>query len=203
MTLYPAQPAPPSADSPPTPPHLDGGGEPVPRIRSHRRAGIAAAAAFVIAAAAATTTAMALASPATPAQRTINIEPNPPATYSSAEIQAAKHTACMAWDSAARSTARVAKASTAALEVERDSQAPASAAALAAEKRTGIAATKYLRANIDPATPLAIAEPLERWMAAIVDDMHAMNQRDFDAANAATMRAIELVDVIAPACGLR
>jgi len=146
---------------------------------------------------------MALANPATPAQHTINIVPAPPETYSSNEIQAAKDTACTAWDSAARSTARAAKASTAALEVERNSQAPASATALAAEKRTGIAATKYLRANIDPATPLAITEPLGRWMAAIVDDMHAMNQRDFDAANAATMRAIELVDVIAPACGLR
>lgn len=202
MTAHPTQPAPPSADSPPTPPTFIRGGPPVPRIRSHRRTRIAAAA-FVVAAAAATTTAVALASPPTPARHTINIEPNPPATYTSAEIQAAKDTACMAWDSAARSTARAAKASTAALEVERNSQAPASAAALAAEKRTGIAATKYLRANIDPATPLAIAEPLDRWMAAIVDDMHAMNQRDFATANAATMRAIELVDVIAPACGLR
>ena len=164
---------------------------------------LVATAAFVVAAGAMVMSAFAIAHPVEPARHTINIVPAPPETYSSNEIQAAKNTACFTWDRAARSTAQAAKVSTAALEVERDSQAPAAATALAAEKRTAIAAITYLRANIDPATPKAIAAPLERWIAASLDDMHAMNQRDFDAANAATMRGIALVDVIAPACGLR
>ena len=38
---------------------------------------------------------------------------------------------------------------------------------------------------------------------AAVDQMHAINQRDWPAESSALKRGNDLVDVIAPACGLR
>jgi hypothetical protein len=158
---------------------------------------------MVTAAVATAATAVALASPITPAQHTVNVVPPPPAKYSSAEIQAAKDKACSAWDTAARATARSSKVSATTLETSPNSQAPESADALAMEKRTGIAAVNFLRTNVSPATPLTISEPIGQWIAASIDEMHAMNQRDWAAERTALTRGNELVDVIAPACGLR
>ena len=109
----------------------------------------------------------------------------------------------MAWDTAARSTARASRESAAVLAAEPNSQAPASAAALAMEKRTGMAAITHLRANVAPATPRAISDPIDQWIRASVDAMHAMNQRDWGEAERVQQRGNDLVDVIAPACGLR
>jgi hypothetical protein len=202
MTSHSAQPAPPSADSPPTPPHFYGGGPPVPRIRSHRRAGIAAAAAFVIAAAAATTTAIALASPATPAQHTINIVPAPPMTYSSEKIQAAKDTACTAWDQAARAIASAGKLR-AALAKSTGGSSIDTEEARTDEKLTTASQIAFLRTELSPVTPPVVGTPISDWITEQIDSMHGVNVRDWNASEAATKRGNDLVDVIAPACGLR
>lgn len=193
----------PQAGGPPTPP-LNAGGPSIQQNPRPRRNGIiAAAAAFTVAAAAAVATGAALASPITPAQRTVNVVPPPPAEYTGAEVQAAQTKACAAWDSAARITARASKESAAALEADPNSLAPASAAALTMEKRTGMTAVMYLQSTIQPATPPSISEPMNQWIVAAVDQMHAINQRDWPAESSALKRGNDLVDVIAPACGLR
>jgi hypothetical protein len=141
-----------------------------------------------------------LAKPVTPAQHTIDVVPPPPVTYSSAEIQAAKNTACSAWDKAARSTAVASKYS--ATSLSQSWQSPESAAALAAEKRAGISAVAYLRTELGAATPANIATPLEDWMTARVDMLHALNVRDWTEADRVQERSNNLVDPIAAVCGL-
>ena len=153
--------------------------------------------------AAAAVTAMALISPMTAVQHTVNVVPSPPADYSFSEIQAAKDTTCSAWDSAARSTARASKASAAALNANRDFQSPSSAAALIDEKRTRIAALSYLRTQMSPATPREVTQPIEQWITAGVDEMHALVQRSWEAAEVALQRGNSFIDPIASACGLR
>lgn len=194
----------PQPGGPPAPPPQNAGGPPAQLTSRPRRAGIVAAAgAFVIAAAATVGTAVALGSPITPAQHTVSVVTPPPSEFNGSEIQLAKADTCAAWDTAARSTARASRESAAALGAEPDSQAPASAAALAMEKRTGMAAIAYLRANMAPATPQDISGPIDQWIRASVDEMHAMNQRDWDEAERVQQRGNDLADVIAPACGLR
>jgi hypothetical protein len=136
----------------------------------------------------------------TPAQHTIDVVPPPPKTYSSAEIQAAKNTACSAWDKAARSTAVASKSSAASLA--QSWQSPESAAALAAEKRAGISAVAYLRTELGAATPANIATPLEDWMTARVDMLHALNMRDWTEADRVQERSNNLVGPIVAVCGL-
>jgi len=144
---------------------------------------------------------MALASPATPAQHTINIVPAPPVTYSSAEIQAAKDTACKAWEDAALATAVASKVR---VGVAQD---PSSIGdrfdARATEKRVGIAQISFLRTQIGAATPDQVVTPIEDWIASEVDRLHFVNMRDWPASRAALDRGNDLVDVIVPACGLR
>ena len=65
-----------------------------PRRRRRRTGIVAAAGALAIALAATAAAVITLTHPVTPAQHTINVVPPPPVTYSSAEIQAAKDTAC-------------------------------------------------------------------------------------------------------------
>jgi hypothetical protein len=143
-----------------------------------------------------------LTTPVTPAQHTVDVVPPPPATYSSADIQAAKDTACSAWDRAARATALAGKASAAALESERNSQAPESAAALAVEKRVGASQIAYLRTQISPATPPEVLSPIDDWITAQIDSLHWANVRDWTASNTANDRGNNLVDVIDGECGM-
>jgi hypothetical protein len=44
---------------------------------------------------------------------------------------------------------------------------------------------------------------MKQWIAASIDEMHAMNQRDWDGAERVQQRGNDLVELIAPACGLR
>ena len=138
MTTYTTpttQPAPPYGGPPAVPPRHAGGPPVMPPRRRRRRTGIVAAAGALAIAVAATAAAMiTLTHPVTPAQHTINVVPPPPVTYSSTEIQAAKDTACSAWDKAARATAIAGKASAAALAERAEFAAPASAAALGRRK---------------------------------------------------------------------
>ncbi|AFM20643.1 hypothetical protein Mycch_6043 (plasmid) [Mycolicibacterium chubuense NBB4] len=129
--------------------------------------------------------------------------PPPPATYTSGDIEAAKTTACAAWDRAARSTAQASKASATALEADPNWRTPASAAALAAEKRTGIAAISNLRNSIGPATPQSLADPMTNWITLSINELHAMNQRDWTEAERVQEQGNALVDTIASECGLR
>jgi hypothetical protein len=171
--------------------------------RRRRRTGIVAAASALAIAVAATAAAMiTLTNPVTPAQHTIDVVPPPPITYSSTEIRAAKDTACSMWDKAARSTALAGKASAAALESERNSQAPASAAALAVEKRVGVSQIDYLRTQLSPATPPEVLTPINDWIAAHNDSLNWANVRDWTASNAANDRGNNLVDVIDGECGM-
>lgn len=201
MTTY-ATPETPSYGGPPAaaPPRHAGGPPTMPPPA--RRSGIlAAATGFIIATGAAVTTAIALAHPATPAQHTVNVTPPPPVAYSSAEIQAAKTAACSAWDGAARSTALASKAP--ALTAPEESTVDARNAARAEEKRVGIAQIAFLRSRIGVAVPAEVASPMKEWIATEIDRLHFVNMRDWPASDTALNRGNDLVDVIAPACGLR
>lgn len=172
------------------------------RYRRRHRTGITAAtAAFVVAVGAVVTSGLALAHPIEPSQHTVNVVPSPPPTYSSSDTQAAKAAACSAWDRAARSTARASRASAEAIEQSWTS--PESRAALATEKRTGMAAVSYLRTQMSDATPASTAIPLHGWMAANIDMLHALNMRHWDEAARELKRGNELIDVITFECGLR
>ncbi len=61
----------------------------------------------------------------------------------------------------------------------------------------------FLRTQVGSATPPIVSTPIGDWIATQLDSMHGVNVRDWDASNAATERGNDLVDVIAPACGLR
>lgn len=203
MTTYatsPTQPSPPIGGPPATPPLV--GGPPTRRTPRPRRAGIVAAAgALAIAVLATAATAAALANPIAPAQHTVNVVPSPPAEYSSSEVQAAKGLACAAWEQAARATATASK--------ERAAVTPAPGSiderfdARATEKRVSMAQISYLRTQLEPAAPKTVVEPIEAWIASEIDRLHFVNMRDWPAASAALTRGNDLVDVIAPACGLR
>lgn len=170
--------------------------------RRSPRTGLAvASAALVIAAAAAVTSGLALAHPMEPAHHTVNVVAPPPTTYSSSETEAAKAAACTAWDQVARSTALASRASADALEQSWTS--PESLAALATEKRTGMAAVSYLRTRLSDATPASTAMPLQDWMAANIDMLHALNMRHWDEAARELKRGNDVIDVITSECGLR
>lgn len=170
--------------------------------RRSPRTGLAVvSAALVIAAAAAVTSGLALAHPIEPARHTVNVVAPPPTTYSSSETEAAKAAACTAWDQVARSTALASRASADALEQSWTN--PGSLAALATEKRTGMAAVSYLRTQLSDATPASTAIPLHDWMAANIDMLHALNMRHWDEAARELKRGNDVIDVITSECGLR
>ena len=148
--------------------------------RRHSTGITAAAAAFVVAVGAVVSSGLALAHPIEPSQHTVNMVPAPPPRYSSSETQTARTDACAAWDRAARSTALASRSSAEALEQSWTS--PESLAALATEKRTGVAAVSYLRTQLSDATPASTAIPLHGWMAANIDMLHALNMRQWDEA---------------------
>lgn len=171
-------------------------------VRRPHRSGLAVAAtALVLAAGAAVTSGLALVRTVEPAQHTVNVVAPPPTAYSSSEIETARRAACTAWDRAARSTALASKSSAVALEQSWTS--PESLAALATEKRTGMAAVSYLRTQLSAATPASTAIPLHDWMAANIDMLHALNMRHWDEAARELKRGNDLVDVITSECGLR
>ena len=169
--------------------------------RRHRTGITAATAAFVVAVGAVVTSGLALAHPTVPARHTVNVVPSPPPTYSSSDTQPAKAAACTAWDRAARSTARASKSSAEAIEQSWTS--PESLAALATEKRTGVAAVSYLRTQLSDATPASTAIPLHEWMSANIDMLHALNMRHWDDADRQLKRGNDLTDVLTSECGLR
>lgn len=172
------------------------------RHRRRHRTGIAAAsAAFAVAVGAAVTSALAFAQPIEPARHTVSVVPPPPAAYSSSQTEAAKAAACTAWDRGARSTALASRASADALEQSWTS--PESTAALATEKRTGMAAVSYLRTQMTDATPASTAIPMHEWTAANIDMLHALNMRHWDEAARALNRGNNVIDVITAECGLR
>lgn len=203
MTTYATsttQPSPPIG-GPPTPPFA--GGPPTQRTPRPRRAGmLVAAGALVTAAVATAATAVALASPITPAEHTVNVVPPPPAEYSSAEIQAAKESACTSWDQAARSLALAGKVR-AALGDTTGGSSPQTREARTNEKLVGISQIAHLRSEIGPATPPQIRALIQDWTTAQFDSLHGTNIRDWTLSNSARDRGNDLVDVIAPACGLR
>lgn len=202
MTTYATsttQPSPPIGGPPATPPLA--GGPPTQRTPRPRRAGIVlAACALVTAAVATAATAAALASPSTPAQHTVNVVPPPPAEYSNAEVRAAKSSACAAWEQAALATAAASKERAA---VTAPGSIDERFDARATEKRVSMAEISYLRTQIEPAAPETVVTPIEAWIASEIDRLHSVNMRDWPAASAALNRGNGLVDVIAPACGLR
>ncbi|WP_082691781.1 hypothetical protein [Mycobacterium sp. IS-1556] len=188
---------------PPAPPPQNAGGPPTQRTPHPRRAGMfAAAGAFVIAAAAAVATAVALANPITPAQHTVNIVPPPPAKYTSAQILAAKESTCAAWEQAARTLAVAAK-SRAALADSTGGSSPETRGARTNEKLVGTSQIAHLREKTSAATPPDLRALIDEWTAAQIDSFHSANIRDWGASNTARDRGNDLVDVIAPACGLR
>jgi hypothetical protein len=116
-------------------------------------------------------------------------------------VFASKGVACAAWDQAARATAVASK------ERARVTSAPDAIDerfdARSIEKRVGMAEIAYLRTQIEPAAPDDVVTPIRAWIASEIDRLHFVNMRDWPAASAALTRGNDLVDVIAPACGLR
>jgi hypothetical protein len=167
----------------------------------HRTGVATAATALVLAAGAAVISGLALVRPVEPAQHTVNVIAPLPATYNTSDIEAAKATACTAWDQAARTITAVGKqrASTAQTtgrsSVETDQ-------ARTVEKRTTAAQISYLRTQLTAVTPDDVRTPISDWMAAQIDAMHGVNIRNWDASNAAITRGNNLVDVIDARCGL-
>jgi hypothetical protein len=193
----------PQPGGPPAPPAQDAGGPPAqltPRPRGFVI--VAAASAFATAAAALLVTSAALASPITPSQHTINVVPPPPADYSSAEIESAKAATCSAWEQAARTLATSAK-SRAALADSTGGSSAETRGARTSEKLVAISQIAFLRDEASTATPPDLLALVMAWTAAQIDSFHYANIRDWDASNAARERGNDLVDVIAPACGLR
>lgn len=189
----------PPLGGPPATPTLAGG----PPTRRPRRAGIfAAAGALVTAAVATAATAAALANPITPAQHTVNVVPPPPAEYSSAEVQAAKVAACASWDEAARALALAGKVR-ASLAESTGGSSPGTRNARTSEKLVATSQIAYLRSQTSDATPPELRKLIQEWTAAQIDSFHGANVRDWNSSNAARDRGNDLVDVIAPACGLR
>lgn len=204
MTTYATsatQPSPPIGGPPATPPFA--GGPPTQRTPRPRRAGmLVAAAALATATVATAATAAALASPITPAEHTVNVVPPPPAEYSSAEIQAAKESACASWDQASRSLALAGK-TRAALGDTTGGSSPETREARTSEKLVGAAQIAHLRSEISAATPPQVRALIQDWTAAQIDSLHGTNVRDWNLSNSARDRGNDLVDVIVPACGLR
>lgn len=193
----------PPLGGPPAPPPRNAGGQPTRRTPRPRPAGlVAAATAFVVAAGATVATAVALASPITPAQHTVNVVPPAPVHYSDTEIEAAKQSACLAWDTSARTIASVGRVR-AALGEDTGGSSNDTEEARAVEKRTVVAQVQFLRNKIAPATPAKVQSLIDDWMALQIDSMHSAVVRDWKASNAATDKGNDLVDVIVPACGLR
>ncbi|WP_205267512.1 hypothetical protein [Mycolicibacterium sphagni] len=90
-----------------------------------------------------------------------------------------------------------------ALNSNPDYQSTASAAALIDEKRTRTVALNYLRTQLSPATPKEVAKPIELWIAASVDELHALVQRSWATAEVAQQKGNDLIDPVTHACGLR
>lgn len=201
MTTYATSTAQPTLPNPapPAPRHSQPPAYP-PATRRSRAGIIIAATAFAITAAATTITAWQLAQPGAAAQNIVTVVPAPPTQYTATDIQAAKTAACTAWDQSSRATAAASRQSAAALT--QSWQSPDSSAALATEKRTGLAAVSYIRTQISPATPASITKPLEDWMAARIDMLHALNVRDWAGADRQQTRGNELIGTISSECGL-
>lgn len=202
MTTYTSAPQPPSPNGGPSEPHpLHADGRRT-QLRPQRPGIITATIAFVLSAAAAAATAAALASPLTPAQHTVAVAVPPPAEYSSAEIQAAKIMACEAWNQAARALAQAGK-TRAAFADSTGGSSPETRNARTAEKLVGTSQIAHLRSQIGDATPPNVGPLIQAWIGAQINSFHATNIRDWDSSNSARDRGNDLVDVIAPACGLR
>ncbi|MDZ4235634.1 MAG: hypothetical protein U1C73_18165, partial [Dietzia sp.] len=120
---------------------------------------------------------------------------------SSSEGDAAKNVACSAWEQSARSTASASRASAEALE--QSWRSPESVEALATEKRTGMAAVSYLRSQMSSATTVSTEMPLNDWINARIDMLHALNMRDWEQADREQQRGNDLIGVIRTECGLR
>lgn len=195
--------APPAGGRPGAPPQAAGRAPTQRPLPPRRPAGIiTAAAAFGVAVTGTVVAAFAFTRPLTPAQHTVNVVPSPSAAYSASEIQAARATACTAWDQAARSTAQMGKAS-AAIEATTGPASTEAHQARSVEKRTMVSEIAYLRTQLAPETPADVRTPIGNWIAAQIDSMHGVNMRDWSAANAAITRGNDLVDVIDAKCGLR
>ena len=170
--------------------------------RRHQCTGLAvAAAAFMIATGASVTSALALAHPVEPAPDTVEVVAPAPVTYSVTDTQAAKDTACEAWDLASRAIASVGKQRASLADTTGGSSAETEEARVA-EKRTMVAQITFLRTKVGPATPAAVRASVADWIATQIDSMHGVNVRDWSATNVATSRGNELVDVIVAECGL-
>lgn len=171
-------------------------------VRPPHRTGLAVAAtALVLAAGAAVTSGLALVRTVEPAQHTVNVVASPPAIYNTSDIEAARATACTAWDQAARTITAAGKQRASTAETTGRSSAETDAARTV-EKRTTATQMSYLRTQLTAATPDDVHTPISDWMAAQIDAMHGVNIRNWDASNAAITRGNNLVDVIDSRCGL-
>ncbi|BBX88233.1 hypothetical protein [Mycolicibacterium aubagnense] len=156
-----------------TPP---GGGLPPRPLRTggRRRGVVAAWVAVAAAAAAVAVSAVNLSTPqAAPVHTTV--VPAGPATYTTDQVAAAKQQTCAAWKTA---SAQMAGASNAAADAPPNWSNPDTKNALAAEARTTLAESAYLRSQIGDATPLELTGPIHDYLVASFDMEHWTMRRN-------------------------
>ncbi|WP_231740352.1 MULTISPECIES: hypothetical protein [unclassified Mycobacterium] len=64
-------------------------------------------------------------------------------------------------------------------------------------------AVSYLRSQMSSATPVSTERPLNDWIDARIDMLHALNMRNWDQADREQQRGNDLIGVIRTECGLR
>lgn len=168
--------------------------------RRHRNGLVAAAVACLLSIGAVLTTGSALIRSTEPARHTLVVAPTS-LTHGDSDLEPDKGTACAAWDQAARTLASTSKLRAAIAEA--DGSSPEARNARTDEKRVGVSVLVYLRTKMEPSAPAAILTPINNWIAAQIDRLHAVNMRDWNASNVANDRANELASKIVVECGLR
>lgn len=189
-----------------SPPVSSAGGPASPQLPAmyppRRRTGMAAAiAALTLAVAALIVNVNAFGQPRPAAQHTIVETQQPATTYSDADIQTAKTTACTAWNHAALAQGAVSRASTDAVQSKGWTN-PESQSAIDDEKHNGVSTIAYLRTQIPPATPESVRSLIVDWASSSIDSLHLANMRNWKDKNAEVDRGNELVDKIDAACGM-
>lgn len=176
------------------------GSPPQPPPRAHRRRKgrgtlLAAAGAVIVSAIAAAVSAAALATPAKVPVHTVIVS----ATFTAEQIGAAKKQACDAW---AIASEVLAQAATAVADAPRGWTDPVKQQALAAEARSTLVETAYLRSNIRPETPAELRKPLDDYLVATSDQEDATTHMRGHARNDAIDRVNDATERANVVCGI-
>lgn len=157
------------------PPLTPRGGMPRPTRANRRRRGVVSA--WVAVAAAAAAMAVSAVNVSTPQAAPVHtvVVPTGPVTYTADQVAAAKQQTCAAWKTA---SAQMASSSNAAADAPPSWSNPDTQNALAAEARTTVAESAYLRSQIGDATPPELTGPIHDYLVASFDMEHWTMRRN-------------------------